>query len=192
MTQPAMRSPDDAQLVASHLQGDSDALAALMDRHGDAVQGFLRGRVGPEAEDLYQETWVRAEYALDRYQDQGNFRGWLLQIARRLVIDLHRRRGARVELVTGVELDLVASHGGPEAQVSARQLEDCVLRAMDTLSPEMRQVVQLRLHGRSFKDIAARQGVPLNTVLSRMHRALRALRQALEGEGHIEITGRKR
>jgi len=192
LTQFAMRSADDAHLVASHLKGDAGALTALIDRHGDAVQGFLRGRVGTEAEDLYQETWMRAERALDRYQDQGNFRAWLMQIARHQVIDHHRRRGARIELVTGVELEVSASHEGPEARAGARQLEACVQRAMDSLSPEMREVVQLRLCGTSFNDIAARQGVPLNTALSRMHRALGALRLTLEGEGYIERSGIER
>ena len=85
---------DDASLITAHQTGDPAALSMLMRRHQSGLMGFLTLRVGTEAEDLYQETWTRVAKALPSYRDQGTFKAWLYQIARRLIIDLRRRRGA--------------------------------------------------------------------------------------------------
>ena len=173
---------DDATLIAAHQTGDPHALSTLMTRHQPSLMGFLRNRVGAEADDLYQETWSKASGSLSIYQEQGNFRAWLFQIARRLIIDHRRRRGARIEMVLGQDEAMLTrpTHATPDQQLAALDVARTLERALKEMSPETAQVVRMRLlEGVPFKEIARRQGVPLNTALGRMHRALKHLRSDL-------------
>lgn len=178
---------DDALLIDAHLKGDPQAMSALMARHRTSLMGFLRAKVGDEAEDLYQETWSRAARALDRYTDQGTFRAWLLQIARRLVIDHYRRRSARIQTLPDDETTkAVESTENPYKTLVARELSEATARALAGLSPDVAEVVRMRLIDNTpFKEIAKQQRVPLNTALGRMHRGLKQIRRALIAEGII-------
>ena len=177
----------DAHLITAHLSGDPEALPTLIARHRDPLMGFLAARVGTDAEDLYQETWNRAVTALPRYRDQGTFRAWLLQIARRLIIDHHRRRGARIHLLPTDTPPDVRSEATPYHHTATRQLSQATDAAMASLKPEIAAVVRMRLvDNLPFSEIARIQRVPLNTALGRMHRGLRHIRRALERSGHME------
>ncbi len=175
---------DDAHLIAAHLSGDPGALSVLMDRHGAPLMGFLASRVGGEAEDLFQETWSRAEKALPRYRHQDAFRAWLFQIARRQIIDHHRRRQSRIRLQSQAHPPDTATTDTPESHCTARQLSLATEQALAALAPPVAEVVRLRLiAGVPFREIARRQGVPLNTALGRMHRGLKQIRQHLVAGG---------
>ena len=144
--------------------------------------GFLSNRVGRDAEDLHQETWSRAARALPTYHEKGSFKAWLYQIARRLIIDHRRRAGARIQLVLGQDsaVKTQPTSAQPDQSMAAQQVAEVLQEALEKMSPEMAQVVRLRLiEGVPFKEIAARQDAPLNTVLGRMHRALQRLRKDL-------------
>ena len=126
-----------------------------MARHRDALMGFLRLRVGDEAEDIYQETWSRVARGLPRYSDQGAFRAWLFQIARRLIIDHRRRRGARIEAVPQEEPPSPVTARTPYSDLAARRLSQATARALGGLNPDVAAVVRLRLdRDMPFKDIA--------------------------------------
>ncbi|MEL6343819.1 MAG: RNA polymerase sigma factor [Myxococcota bacterium] len=176
---------EDALLIDAHLNGDPQAMSVLMDRHRTSLMGFLRSRVGDDAEDLFQETWTRAAKALPRYTDQGTFQAWLFQIARRLVIDHYRRRSSRIVLLPTDETSPVPqAPEDPYKSVVARELSEATARALDSLSSDVAEVVRLRLiDNRPFKEIAKLQRVPLNTALGRMHRGLKQIRRALEADG---------
>jgi RNA polymerase sigma-70 factor (ECF subfamily) len=173
---------DDSALVTAHQTGDAHALGVLMQRHQPGLMGFLTRRVGSEAEDLYQETWSRASKGLDTYRERGTFKAWLYQIARRLIIDHRRRKGSRIDLVLGSEWT-TAKHPRatqPDQHLAANQTAEVLEKALCDLPEEISEVVRLRLiHSMPFKDIAEHQGIPLNTALGRMHRALQRLRKDL-------------
>lgn len=178
----------DSALILAHRAGDDSAFPVLMSRHRDSVMGFLVNRVGDDAEDLFQETWARVNAGLDQYQDAGSFRAWLFQIARRLVIDHYRRKTTRVQLVLPADTPTPSSVdiAQPDQTVAASQMADCIKQALDALPEATADVVRMRLfEGVSFKEIAARQGVPLNTALSRMHRGLNVLRARMLNQGLI-------
>ena len=178
---------NDAHLIHAHLSGDPTALGTLILRHQGPLMGFLTARVGGEAEDLFQETWSRAEKALPRYRDQGTFRAWLFQIARRLIIDHRRRSGARIQMLSQEQPPDIRSEATPYHHVSSRQISAATDAAMTSLAPEVAVVVRMRLiDNLPFNEIAARQQIPLNTALGRMHRGLRQIRQALERSGLLE------
>lgn len=169
----------DGQLIAAHLAGDPRALGQLIARHRGPMMALLRSRVGAEqAEELHQELWVRVSRSLDRYQDRGHFRPFLYTSARRLLIDAHRRAEVRPKVVS-----LEREREVRQSQLSSLaygELLGAVEGALSELDPPTAEVVRWRLSEElSFKEIAARQGVPIGTVLSRMHRGLRRLRAAL-------------
>jgi len=144
--------------------------------------GFLTNRVGSEAEDLYQETWSRAARSLESYEEQGTFKAWLYQIARRLIIDHRRRRGARIQLVLGQDqtISVRPDNELPDQQIAARDVAQVLETALSKMKPEVAEVVRMRLvEGVPFKEIARREAVPLNTALGRMHHALKHLRTDL-------------
>lgn len=181
--------PDDAELIADHLDGDPAALGTLVARHRPPLLGFLRARVGEDAEDISQEVWSRVAAALPRYRDRGSFRGWLFQIARHLIIDHRRRRGARIQLVGSAQVpENAPAPTTPFGDLVARELSEATEQALQRLPAETAAVVRMRLvDDLPFKEIARRQGVPLSTALGRMHRGLKLIRRALEDGGLIGV-----
>ena len=174
---------NDAHLIAAHLSGDSRAMGLLIDRHHAPLMQFLWTRVGRDAEDLQQEIWSRVSRALPKYKERGTFRAWLFQIARRQVVDHHRRSQSRIRVLFGSVPDRPAL-ASPHDELAARQLSDAIHVALEALSPEVAIVVSLRLtQDITFKEIAEQQNIPLNTALGRMHRGLRQIRSRLEQDG---------
>ena len=110
--------------------------------------------------------------------------GWLFRVARNRIIDLFRKKKpeplSENEWLSIEEL-LPSPDGGPEAAYARRVLLDELDAALDELPPEQREVfVAHELQGRSFKELAAESGVPLNTLLTRKHYAVLHLRRRLQ------------
>ncbi len=87
----------DSQQALAAARGDAEAFRRLVERHGGALHRFCRHSLGCErdAEDVCQETFVRAWHALPRYKDRAQFRAWLWRIARNLCRDHARSRKVR-------------------------------------------------------------------------------------------------
>ncbi|MBW8486272.1 sigma-70 family RNA polymerase sigma factor [Actinomadura parmotrematis] len=141
----------------------------------------LTGGDRPWAEDVVQETMIRAWRGADRLDaDAASLMPWLATVARRVVIDDRRRRSARPAEVGG----------GPVERAAAEDRFDGVLGrvvvadALRALSPAHRRVlVETVLRDRTVDQAAAVLGVPVGTVKSRVYYALRAMRVALEERG---------
>jgi RNA polymerase sigma-70 factor (ECF subfamily) len=161
-----------------------ELLRALCDEHAPALLAFVtrltdgdRGR----AEEIVQETLIRAwrhPTALDPVR--GPARPWLFTVARRLVIDQHRARRARVrEVDMALAIALPVSDGIDDAMQAW-----LVADALASLSEHHRAVlVETYYRGRSVSEAATALGIPPGTVKSRSYYALRALRLALEERG---------
>lgn len=166
------------------------ALATLDDRiHRNHAQlvAFLARRVGADAEELAQETWLRVARAMPDCSDEASFRGYTYTVARRLVVDHYRGRAVRgvlVPLEGGAE---AAAGGDPHGAFSAGQMLGVVEAALAGMKPELAEVFRWRTTSDlSFKDIAARQQVSLNTALGRHHQATQTIRRALERAGLVD------
>lgn len=159
-------------------------LDARIGRHHAELVAFLARRAPLDAEELAQETWLRVARAAPDCADDRTFRAYAYTVARRLLVDHHRRRRARVSLVP-LEGGLDPSGGhGPDDALAAGQALAVVEEALAAMGSDTAEVFRLRVTGDlSFKEIAGQQGVPLNTALGRMHNATRKIRAALVAAG---------
>lgn len=155
----------------------------LHDEHGTALWRFCRRLVPDDrgrAEDVAQETMLRAwRHRAILESPSPAVRAWLFTVARNIVIDQWRSRGAHPETPVAEVPD-----GGTDDESDQLLLSWVVAEAITQLSPEHRAVLlECYYRGRPVAEAARRLGVPEGTVKSRTHYALRALRLALEEMG---------
>jgi RNA polymerase sigma-70 factor (ECF subfamily) len=153
---------------------------SLYEEHGRSVLAYATRLTGDRAaaEDVLQETLVRAWKHADDLTGSGSVRGWLLTVARNIVIDRARARGARPTEVADVQSRPPVERDHSESVVDSM----VVLAALDQVSPEHREVlVELYYRGRSMTEAAEALGIPPGTVKSRSHYALKALRAVMDG-----------
>lgn len=139
-----------------------------------------------EADDLVQETLARALARLDRLRDPDRLQVWLTQI----LANLWRDRFRRVTPETGLDTELLAGNDDPERLAGQGQLAARTREAIERLGHDQRQVLTLvDIAEFSYADTAAILGVPVGTVMSRLSRARRRMRELLEqqGIGHADV-----
>ncbi len=166
---------EEASWIARARAGDDSAYRWLLGRHRARIVRLaahvLHSSDSSEAEDVAQDTFVRAFRQLSQFRGPGGFSAWLCAIAVRLCLD--RRRSARV----GRE---VPADSAPEAAVSdpppdTRLLVDALLAQ---LSPPMRAALVLReMEGFEYDEISQMLGIPVGTVRSRLHAARARFRE---------------
>lgn len=182
------RQPDeDRPLVDRARAGESEAFEALVERHQHRVVSFARGLVRgsqADAEDVAQEAFVRAWRSLRQFRGASAFRTWLLQIVTNVARTHRTRRLARPEVAVDPNVsEALASAVGGDRVEAALVAHDQVVRALATLSDEMREVVLLRdREGLDYREIADVLKIPIGTVESRLFRGRARLRAALTDE----------
>lgn len=179
----------DADLVAAVLAGGHDRYGSLVKRYKSLVTSYAYSRVNQRelAEDLAQETFVRAFIALHNLKKPSAFSAWLLSIAHNVCIDYLRNKSRTVSLEVHSEKDskgeivLESRKERPVVErVAQEEMRDRILAAIDALGEEYRVTLMLRhVGGLSCEEISASLGVSLGTVTSRLSRAHRLLRDRL-------------
>lgn len=184
----------DQEIVALARAGHEPAYRELIRRYERPLFSLVFRMVRDRelAEDLAQETFVKALNALDSYRPEFKFSSWIFKIANNAAIDHLRRR----------ELDTLSLDGSPHAEtpeaieatalqignrgespldaVEAKELGGEIERAIGLLRPEYRSCILLRhVEGRAYEEIAEILNLPLGTVKTYIHRARNELRQAL-------------
>ncbi len=174
----------DADLVKRAQGGDVNAFGELYDRHHESIFRYVRLRVPDQglAEDLTGEVFTRMVTGLPGYRLKGvPFRAWLYRIARNLVVDHYRREKGRLP-VSLYQAESLSDTGSNPASIVERKLTlEQVQRALSSLDPSQREVVELRfLSGLSLGEAALTLGKTVAAIKSLQHRGLKALRVALE------------
>jgi RNA polymerase sigma-70 factor (ECF subfamily) len=142
--------------------------------------GLSIGRNRSFAEDVVQETMVKAWSSLATFRGEAPFRVWVVRIANNTAISmLRRQRDQPTDPVLMTELEAGAAH--PHRQAEGRAMLDDLWAALDGLDPLSRSIVVLReLEGMSYEDIGEALELPLPTVKTRLFRARRELSKKLE------------
>jgi len=160
--------------------GPEALITALYYEHGRSLLAYATRLTNDrtEAEDVVQETLVRAWKQPEvLVNGQGSVRGWLLTVARNIVVDRARARLARPAEVPDDQANPSVAAERPEDVVESI----AILGAMDQLSPEHRKVlVELYWKGSSVAEAAAHLNVPAGTVKSRAYYGLRSLRGIMD------------
>lgn len=184
----------DEELVAAAAAGDRAAFGELMARYQDRIYGFaLRFTANPtDAEDVTQETFLKAYRSIRRFRGDAKFSTWLYQIAKNQCINRFHR-GRRRFVHRSVSLDEVGLDQGlpllqletdapsPEATSIADETHAQLAAAIASLEPHYRAALILRdVEDLDYGEIAQILAVPVGTVKSRIHRARAELRARLD------------
>ncbi len=170
--------------------GHTDARETLAQRYRQPAYLLAVQMLGnrDDAMDVTQDAMLRFFTTLDSFDSERRVQPWLFTIVRNQVRDLWRRRrrrpGDSAPDADSLTSQLVAPGPSPEADLRRQQLREEVWRAMDKLPAEKREIIVLRdFHDLAYNDIAQVLGIPIGTVMSRLHGARRQLRARLEEGG---------
>jgi len=171
-------SDADLDLVARARTGDLDAFGDLVARHQGGLVRYLTHMVSnvSDAEDVAQDTLLRAHRALKDFRGQSSFKTWLYQIATNAArTHLDKRRTRREDQPDELERLEVASGEQVERRIVAH---DQLRRALAELPEEWREAVLLRdIEGLEYREIALALDIPIGTVESRIFRGRQRLKQ---------------
>jgi RNA polymerase sigma-70 factor (ECF subfamily) len=174
LLQPQSMEPDET-LIERTLQGEVAAFERLVERHRDIVFRVAARIVGPDdAEDVSQDTFLRAFHRLEQYRGTASFRTWLLQITQNTALNAlawARRRPAEAagDPPEMADRDPIRQ---PAAELERLERQQRLELKLGGLRPEYRSLLVLRdLEGLSYGEIAEVLEMPLGSVKGRLHRA---------------------
>ncbi|MCH4823260.1 sigma-70 family RNA polymerase sigma factor [Gramella lutea] len=179
----------DASLVRNYLDGNENALGALINRHQHRIYSFIFSKVYNRdiAEDIFQDTFIKVIRTLKRgkYNEEGKFLPWVMRIAHNLIIDHFRKNKRMPKFDNSGDFNIfsVLSDGdlNAETQIIKDQIESDVQELIKELPEDQLEVLTMRIYkDMSFKEISERTGVSINTALGRMRYALINLRKIIE------------
>ena len=171
----------DEECFARFLSGDEEGFNALLEKYRIPLFSFILRMVGnSEADDVFQETFLRVLRHRRQFNPSRRFSPWLFAIAANLCRDALRRRRRSLTQPMAESHD-PAGHSNPETDSASAEIGTAIERAVSGLSPEQREVFLLREQaGLSFREIAKATGANLNTVLGRMRLAVKKIKTELE------------
>jgi RNA polymerase sigma-70 factor (ECF subfamily) len=179
---PGAVDPAEADLILKARHGNLFAFEEIVKRYQRRVYGIALRIVRRHevADDVAQETFIRAHRALAGFDLERPFGPWISRIAANLAVNHVRSPQAREEPLPEGFGEAAAAGPGPLDGVMEREARAVLERALERLPAEQRAVFVLRvMEDLSYREIAAALGISLGTVMSRLSRARERLRQAL-------------
>ncbi len=190
---PVADGESETELVNKASRGDKDAYRVLVEKYQSKVFSLVFSIVKSreDAEDIVQESFVKAYFSLKNFRQDSSFYTWVYRVAYNMTIDFKRKVGRRPEYVTDGERE-IGELGDDDRAIVAGKISDplqtfeqkelaaSLNRALSGLSDEHRAVMMLReIDGLSYNEIADSLGVSKGTVMSRIHYAKKYLQRAL-------------
>jgi RNA polymerase sigma-70 factor, ECF subfamily len=184
----------DNELVQRVLARDDHAFRTIMQKYNRRIYRIARGILGndSEAEDVVQETYIRAFTHLDSFRGDSSLSTWLARIAMNEALGRLRARRRTVDIMAFeanqpgaeiIQVPLAPTSDDPEKAMAQRQILQLVEKATDSL-PEVYRIVSITrvIDGMSVEDTAEIIGIRAETVKTRLHRARRLLRERLSSQ----------
>jgi RNA polymerase sigma-70 factor (ECF subfamily) len=176
-----------SELVRRTVGGEKEAYGELVARYQGHVYGLAYSLVGDwaSAQDVAQETFIRAYCNLDQLREPENFPAWLRRVTSGVAMNWPKafRPDAFKQIDGKVDLDALEIpdfHSGPAEVTEKRELAEAVLKAVASLPPKYRvPLTMFHLDGLSYQKVAEFLDIPLGTAKSLIHRAQEKLRAAL-------------
>ena len=173
--------PSDAELLDAWQGGDQRAGRALFERHFRAINRFFRNKVGDDAQDLVQRTFLGCCESAGRYRKDASFRSWLFAIAYKQLCKYYREQVSARE---HFDLGQVTAHdfdSTPTRALARRREERILLEALRRIPVDLQVAIELRYWEQmSEAEIAATLDIPLGTLKSRFRRARQLLAEQLD------------
>lgn len=182
----------DAELIRNYVEGDESSLQRLIDRYQTRIFNFIYSKIYDKdlANDIFQDTFIKVIKTLKRgkYNEEGKFLPWVMRIAHNLIID-HFRKNKRMprfdhpgefEIFDILEDDQLNA----EKSIVKDQKENDLKLLIEELPADQCEVLKMRIYqDLSFKEIAYKTDVSINTALGRMRYALINLRKKIDEKG---------
>lgn len=177
---------DDELLIKEFIAGNRNSIEILIKRHEKKVFSYIFYLVKNQekAEDIFQDTFLKVIHTLKsgNYKEKGKFIHWVMRIAHNLVIDSFRHNKKYNIIDPGEEVDvfkyLDMSEPSIEDKIIKSQIDQEVRSLINKLPPEQKEVLIMRHYcDMSFKEIAERANISINTALGRMRYAIINMRK---------------
>ncbi|MFK8039192.1 MAG: RNA polymerase sigma factor [Crocinitomicaceae bacterium] len=183
----------DQALISAYLQGDEKSFEILLRRNQDRVFGYIISKIKNYdlANDIFQDVFIKVIKQLKKgaYNEEGKFLPWVLTISHNLVID-HFRRNKKMQMISETsshndDFDIFSvikqTDKSVEDLLIKTQVEESLVSLVELLPADQKDVLEKRIFvGMSFKDIAEKEGISINTALGRMRYALINLRKLIQ------------
>jgi RNA polymerase sigma-70 factor, ECF subfamily len=186
---------DERNLVERAKSGDQSAFRAIMEQNNQRLYRVARAvmKDDTEAEDVVQETYLRAFFNLSKFRGESSLTTWLTRIALNEALGRKRKQRAMVTLETVetaqqtsaqiIQFPAMNTETDPERSAAQNEIQRLLERAMDALPEPFRVVFVMRdVEEMSIEETAFHLGIRPQTVKTRLHWARRLLRQSLDGE----------
>lgn len=184
---------EDHELVSLYIKGDEKAFETLLLRHKDKIYNYIFSKVRSNdlAGDIFQDAFVKIVKTLKKgnYNEEGKFLPWAMRIAHNLIID-HFRKSNKVRLITesssrkedfNIFNILELPQENAQDILTKQELESQMVKLIDYLPESQQKILRMRIFQEmSFKDIADKEDISINTALGRMRYALINMRKIIE------------
>ena len=180
----------DKDLIRSYLEGNEKAFEKLLLRNKDRIFGYIISKVRNQnlANDIFQDVFIKVIKTLKNgsYNEEGKFLPWVLTISHNMIVD-HFRRSNKMQMISESSSKSDDYNIFSVLKLTDKNIEDCIIKdqiesdvvkLVEYLPNEQRDVLKNRIFkGMSFKDIADKEEISINTALGRMRYALINLRK---------------
>ena len=179
---------DELRAIAQAKKGDADAFAFLVETYETSVYRLALRMCGNahDAEEVAQEAFVAAWKGLPAFRGESKFSSWLYQLTTNAAIDFLRREKRHRAAVPIEDEPEPATPDTPQQAVEEGEMRQALQQALDSLTPEHRQIFLLRqMRQLSYEEIGRLLGLEAGTVKSRLSRAKKQLREILTQKGNL-------